>query len=243
MNKGSDTDNRSTCSLSVSELQSPGLKYDRASLSFTSPPSERSFRASSPSPRQASFSSNNTCPLDYSTDSLALLPISPVSLCDNDKNDCEQVSCSSDPCKTGHSDVEVKQEALVNVSSVAVLNGHINDIPNIAETDNIGVPTANLDVPSVVTFNKSSDCNRRNSIGQSALSITSSNCFLKGMMLLIEKGADVNLIDVHGRAPLHLACENTDSSEHHNCILHLIDHGAQVNFQGKSSPYQCILFQ
>lgn len=233
-------DKTSTCSVSIDELQS-SRKRNGASLSFTSPPSDKSFCAS-PSPRQASlsFSSNNTCPLDYSTDieadSLALLPISPVSLCDNDRND--NVSCpSEDPCKTDNSTVKD-----ANVSTVAVLNGHINDTPNnnkIAPPAELALPheEANTDVPSeVVTLNNSSNCNRRNSSGQSALSISSLNCFLEGIMLLIEKGADVNLADAFGRTPLHLACENTESIEHHKCIFYLLDHGAEVNSRGKSLP-------
>ena len=41
--------------------------------------------------------------------------------------------------------------------------------------------------------------NVRNAAGQSPLSVSSSKCFLEGMKLLIDKGADIN----------HLACEKT----------------------------------
>ena len=78
-----------------------------------------------------------------------------------------------------------------------------------------------------------SDRNNRNSTGQSALSVASSKCFLRGIMLLIERGADVNFIDMNDRTPLHLVCGNTRSVEHHNCISNLLEHSSDVNIQGE----------
>ena len=232
---------------STVELQSLTPKYSSKQLSssFTSPPS--------PSPRQASlsFSSNNTCPLDYSTDNevdtLALLPISPVSPCDDDENDyksehCTSEHCSSeDPCK-GPLEDDIQDELPPNTSTIAVWNGNYNRVPcnnsgkdspplDVVFDPSDDVP--NAQVPDEVSAIHRSDCNKRNSNGQSPLSITSSNCFLRGMILLIENGADVGLIDAYGRTPLHLACENAESSDHHDCISYLLKNGADANTQGK----------
>lgn len=57
------------------------------------------------------------------------------------------------------------------------------------------------------------------------------------MMLLIEKGANVDLLDQHGRSPLHLACENTGANEHHECVSYLLDQSADTNRQGESIEY------
>jgi hypothetical protein len=245
--------------LSVDDLQSPTRKYTtkRMSLSFTSPPSDSSgktFDGATPSPRHASlsFSSNNTCPLDYSTDnevdSLTLLPISPVSPCDDEKDGYHDGNCSFDPCNS-----HLKcQESLIDVCTVTVYDRDTNT-PKNDETNGKDRQQTELiensqnaiydlqefqvedQVPSEVsTLDRSSDCNKRNSNGQSPLSISSSNCFLRGMMLLIEKGADVNLTDSFGRTPLHLACENTESNEHHDCISYLLAHGADLSIQGRS---------
>lgn len=228
--------------LTMSETQSPTPECisKRTSLSFTSPPSDiscKSFSYASPSPRQASlsFSSTNTCPLDYSTDneveSLALLPISPVSPCGDEKVEHDTVSCASDPCNSNEGKA---QELLLNDEGGDQLSRVeetcSKDMPE-KETvvqDILQVPTEILTSP-----NSRSDCNKRNNDGLSALSVTSSNCFLQGMMLLIEKGADVNLVDAYGRSPLHLACENVESNEHHDCIVCLLKNGADTSIQGE----------
>ena len=230
----------------MSGAQSPTMPEcisKRTSLSFTSPPSDiscKSFNYASPSPRQASlsFSSTNTCPLDYSTDneveSLALLPISPVSPCDDEIAEPDTTSCVSDPCNPNE---DIAQEQLLNKESgnrasraEETCSKDRNEKGTVESLQDI------LQVPTEVltTFNSRSDCNKRNNDGQSALSVSSSNCFLEGMMLLIEKGADVNLIDAYGRSPLHLACENVASSEHHDCIVYLLEHGADTSLQGKT---------
>eukprot|EP00804_Cyclotella_cryptica_P005914 CCRYP_000193-RA/>CCRYP_000193-RA protein AED:0.46 eAED:-0.36 QI:0/0/0/1/0/0/2/0/256 len=36
---------------------------------------------------------------------------------------------------------------------------------------------------------------------------------------------------MYGRSPLHLVCENTESIEHHDCILYLFENGADANIQ------------
>ena len=73
--------------------------------------------------------------------------------------------------------------------------------------------------------------NVRNAAGQSPLSVSSSKCFLEGMKLLIDKGADINLQDIYLRTPLHLACENVGSSVHHDCVQYLLANGASVHFR------------
>jgi hypothetical protein len=240
-------------SLSLADLQSPKPKSNlhsssRLSVSFTSPPSDCSCNSfPGVSPRQASisvsFSSNNTCPLDYSTDevdSLALLPISPVSQCDDDENKDESNNERyDDPCSLsgeleGHSNSHCKDKRTTpdkDENDNGIITNKVHSAPS---QDNLSssVPTE-ISAPS----RNYSDCNRRNKHGQSALSISSSNCFLRGMMLLIDRGADVNLIDSYGRSPLHLACENTESSEHHECILALLEHGADMSIQGEYHLY------
>ncbi|KAL9185167.1 hypothetical protein ACHAXT_002944 [Thalassiosira profunda] len=89
-----------------------------------------------------------------------------------------------------------------------------------------------VDVPAEISqISNSSDCNKRNAKGQSALAISSSNCFLDGMKLLIESGAHVDLQDRHSRTPLHLACENTESALHHDCVKYLLAKDANANVQ------------
>ncbi len=77
----------------------------------------------------------------------------------------------------------------------------------------------------------SSHCNRKNKNGESPLSLSSSECFLKGMKLLIDRGANINVQDKYGRTPLHLACENVNSERHHECIEYLLQHGANPSIQ------------
>ena len=208
----------------MSDLRSPNPKHIR-SLSFTNPPSDtscKSFNGASPSP------SIDTCPLDYSTDndvdSLALLQISPVSACDQNNDNESVTSCTSDPCRS-HLDVGPVNDK-VNNGEMHSQEMSLNELCSFPQTNIIQVPTE-------VSALKSSDCNRRNTNGQSPLSISSSNCFIRGIMLLIEKGANVNLVDSFGRTPLHLVCENTESSEHHECISYLLDHGADTSCQGE----------
>jgi len=75
-----------------------------------------------------------------------------------------------------------------------------------------------------------SDCDARNAEGQSALSISSSNCFLGGVKLLIDSGADVNLRDAYMRTPLHLACESAAVHHHrHDCVEYLLMNGASLD--------------
>ncbi|KAL7551898.1 hypothetical protein ACHAWF_015104 [Thalassiosira exigua] len=51
--------------------------------------------------------------------------------------------------------------------------------------------------------------------------------FLEGMKLLIENGADINLQDMHGRTPLHLACGSTSCA----LVEFLCSNGSDVNIQ------------
>lgn len=242
---GTNINTESESCSSTDELQSltPKCASKQLSSSFTSPPS--------PSPRQTSlsFSSNNTCPLDYSTDnevdtSALLLPISPVSPCDDDENDHRsEHSLPEDPC-IGPLEDDMQEELQPNTSTIAVLNGNISHMSMSCNNNDANPPPLdmvldpsddilNAQVPDEVSTTHMSDCNKKNSNGQSPLSITSSNCFLRGMILLIENGADVGLIDAYGRTPLHLACENTESSNHHDCISYLLKNGADANTQGK----------
>lgn len=95
----------------------------------------------------------------------------------------------------------------------------IHQPPNDYDRQRIRTPEAKVSV------------NARNAAGQSPLSISSSKCFLEGMRLLIDKGADINLQDIYLRTPLHLACENIGSSIHHDCVHYLLVNGASVHFR------------
>ena len=193
-------------SISIGDLQSPLPK------SNTNEASSRQLYVS------PSYSTDCTCPMDYSSENdLGLLPISPVSP-DQDEAFFTQDQCEydvADPCDIpkGKSVEENENESTSNHFAKAINS----DVDN-----QVTIPT---EVPSR-PWQQLSDCNKRNSKGESPLSISSSSCFLKGMELLIEKGADVNLLDVYGRSPLHLVCEKADTDGHHSCVKLLLGKGA-----------------
>ena len=186
---------------------------------------------SSPSPRQAnvslSFSSMGSCPLDYSDDvsnqNSIVYPVSPVSQDDEDSDDNDDKnerpsSGSSSSGKLGRAQKAQGDEEITEIAK----ESHANEVANGSTMTH---------VKESPTTRKHSDCNKRNAQGQSALSISSSRCFLDGIKLLIEKGANVNLQDIHERTPLHLACENTTEEVHHDCVEFLLQKGASTNIQ------------
>ena len=179
------------------------------------------------SPRQSSasisFSTNGTCPMDYSSEidienddvnSLLQLPISPVSQPEEEEDDIEDDNDAQ----------EERSISLLEADTTALL----------AEVE--VVETSDSILPSVpnelsISTTQTSHCNEKNSNGQSPLSISSSNCFLDGMQLLVERGANVNLQDAFGRSPLHLVIENADSDKHHESIDYLLQNGANPCIQ------------
>lgn len=148
-------------------------------------------------PRQTSisFSSRGTASdWHYSEDeSHSLGPISPVS---DGEDESEQLNSSG---------------KVEEVKSTVTNNDDVQNVP------------VEVSTKSSSSSKQRSSCNKRNAEGQSALSISSSNCFLEGMQLLIEKGADINLRDRHGRAPLHLAVLNNKADAHHQCVEYLLN--------------------
>jgi ankyrin repeat protein len=62
------------------------------------------------------------------------------------------------------------------------------------------------------------------------------NCEFEAAELLLKKGANVNLADSYGSAPLHLAvcCKDVDLS----LIEHLIEKGADVNYKNTSDGWR-----
>lgn len=170
------------------------------------------------SPRQLSasisFSTNGTFPMDYSSEidienddvnSLLQLPISPVSQPEEEEE--------------GNDDQQEER-------SISLLEA---DTPLLAEVEEVEASDSIL--PSVpnelsISTSQTSHCNEKNSNGQSPLSISSSNCFLVGMQLLVERGANINLQDAFGRSPLHLVVENANSDKHHESIDYLLQNGA-----------------
>lgn len=197
--------------------------------------------------------------MDYSTDdvdSLSLLQISPVSkelsLEDQTENHGTESICSENPNEIPLDNG--KAEANENEASSSIVPFPLEIDQDETENNALLVsiaervhgnhatkhPTSNNHTDekgeTIVKVEKffrqqTSDCNKRNARGLSPLSISSSQCFLKGMMLLIQSGADVNLADVHGRTPLHLAAEKVDSNEHHECVEYLLVNGARVDIQ------------
>jgi ankyrin repeat protein len=73
-----------------------------------------------------------------------------------------------------------------------------------------------------------SDPNARNSRGESALHLVSGLCFLGGMRLLVENGANVNCADHGGRRPLHAVCGGTGSDPVDACVELLLMSGADA---------------
>lgn len=175
-----------------------------------------------------SFSTHGTNPLDYSSDidddvvnsSLLKLPISPVSQSQEEEEDKQQ--------HVDHDEHEgrrstIQEEECTGITAAAQLEVE----PTLMEAE----ATSNLPNELSISTSQTSHCNEKNSNGQSPLSISASNCFLDGMKLLIERGADINLQDAFGRTTLHLTCENVQSSSHHDCIDYLLSRGANSCIQ------------
>ena len=223
------------------------------SISFTNP-SEGSANDSftidelrSPSPRQASVSvsfstsGSNDCPMDYSDDidsSFGALPISPVSHEEDENNHQNKSPRSSDPSDGPSQEAEREEFTKTATHESNEESNDSNEGINEDNVDPLSIQLKNADgqasVPAEVSahsWKQTSDCNKRNATGQSALSISSSNCFLEGVKLLIEKGAYVNLQDIHGRSPLHFAVENKEAGVHHHCVEYLLEKGADINLQ------------
>ena len=179
---------------------------------------------SSPSPRQAnvslSFSSMDSCPLDYSDDVVSI--VYPVSQDDEDTDDNNDKNESPSSGSSSSSKLGRAQQAQGDEEEITSENVE-TEIAKESQTQVEESPTTRKHLTS--------DCNKRNAQGQSALSISSSRCFLDGIKLLIEKGANVNLQDIHERTPLHLACENTTEEVHHDCVEFLLRKGASTNIQ------------
>jgi ankyrin repeat protein len=180
------------------------------------------------SPRQSSVSisfSSHECPLNYSTDIDEAehidIPISPVSPDNVEQAQAETVATATE--------LLVEEESIYNVEQA----GDTAAIKTEEEEESeISIPS---NLPNELSISTSqtlfSHCNRKNKNGESPLSLSSSECFLKGMKLLIDRGANINVQDKYGRTPLHLACENVDSERHHECIEYLLQHGANPSIQ------------
>ena len=171
-----------------------------------------SFTDVQASPRQTSFS---TLAMDYSSDNdensiIMQLPISPV--CQS--QDEEEEEDNNDSCE--HDEGRAEQDT-------SIVNSSLLESPNEVEVSN----------ELSVSTSQTSHCNEKNSQGQSPLSISSHNCFLDGMKLLIERGANINLQDDFGRTPLHLVCENAANSanDHHDLLDYLLQNGANPCIQ------------
>lgn len=179
------------------------------------------------SPRQSSISisfSSQECPLNYSTDideaEHDLSPISPVSPDNVEQTQAETVA-------------KAKTELLEEEEPDIVEQTDDTAAIKTEEEESDGSIPSNL--PNELSISTSqtmfSHCNRKNKNGESPLSLSSSGCFLKGMKLLIDRGANINVQDTYGRTPLHLACENVNSERHHECIEYLLQHGANPSIQ------------
>ena len=137
-------------------------------------------------------------------------------------------------CPLDYSDDVSNQNSIVYPVSPVSQDDEDSDVTEIAKeshANEVANGSTMTHVKESPTTRKHSDCNKRNAQGQSALSISSSRCFLDGIKLLIEKGANVNLQDIHERTPLHLACENTTEEVHHDCVEFLLRKGASTNIQ------------
>lgn len=169
-------------------------------------------------PDSTSYSSVDTSssPLEHSERTYS--PSSPTSY-KHDMNNSEDVTPRHDVVRNATfvssiSSSFSKEEVPMIAEDAEVLEA-IHQPPNDYDRQRIKTPEANV--------------NARNAAGQSPLSISSSKCFLEGMKLLIDKGADINLQDIYLRTPLHLACENIGSIVHHDCVQYLLANGASVH--------------
>jgi hypothetical protein len=183
-----------------------------------------------------SFSTHGTL-LDYSSEididndnddvnSLLKLPISPVSQSQEEEEEehdgHEGMSSTAQEECTGIPDaaqLEAEHLSLMEAETKAEAEATSDSIPpNLPNELSISISTT-----------QTSHCNEKNSKGQSPLSISSSNCFLDGIKLLIQRGANINLQDGFGRTALHLACANAQCDRHHACIDYLLFNGADVS--------------
>ncbi|KAL7470392.1 hypothetical protein ACHAXS_010679 [Conticribra weissflogii] len=213
-------------------------------------------------------STDTTCPMEYSSeiDDFTSLPFSPVFPDEDELSSRRKYNPSNDLIENVDESCDCKR--IENESSQTISANHfqfshctigeskgctkkkaVNDTSQIERDDSSNNSTHfhsqhSHSTTAIRPLHQCSDCNKRNSNGQSPLSITSSTCFLKGMELLIEKGANVNILDAYGRSPLHLACEyngNASSSSsfssdgnyhhhhHHDCVKLLLRKGANTN--------------
>jgi ankyrin repeat protein len=201
------------------------------SISFSSHSQSSLQRAASISV-SLSTAGSSSCPLEYSDDNIdgdgfSSPPPSPVSRHGSNTEQEEECPRSDD----GINREERNDEGSVNRDAEAAAI-----VANVRNASNENAPSDDAVqkiVPTAVSARRwkqtLSDCDARNAEGQIALSISSSNCFLEGMKLLIDRGADVNLRDIYMRTPLHLACENAESAIHHDCVGYLLENGASVD--------------
>ncbi len=162
--------------------------------------------------------------MDYSSEIddvnfLLQLPISPVSQEQEEEEEEEEEE---------NEDVSDEQEE----RSISLLEADTANL--LAEVEEVETSDSILlCVPNELSISTSqtSHCNEKNSNGQSPLSISSSNCFLDGMQLLVERGANINLQDASGRSPLHLVIENANSDKHHESVDYLLQNGANPCIQ------------
>ena len=146
----------------------------------------------------------------------------------------ERANSPSSPTSYKHDmnnseDVTPRHDVARNATFVSSISSSFSkeEVPTIAEDaavlEAIHQPPNDYDRQRIKTPEaKKVSVNARNAAGQSPLSISSSKCFLEGMKLLIDKGADINLQDIYKRTPLLLACENIGSSVHHDCVQYLL---------------------
>ena len=175
----------------------------------------------------AGLSSSSSCPSEYSDDNIIIdgdglsrlppppLPPSPaVSSQCRSNTEQEEEECH----RRSNDDIINREEGTDEGGSVGgdaeAVAAIVATVSNYYASNEIGMPS-NDDVRDIVPTaavsarrpwkeqTAFSDCDARNAEGQSALSISSSNCFLGGMKLLIDSSADVNLRDVYMRTPLH----------------------------------------
>lgn len=207
------------------EEQSTPIMSDSLNDSFTI--QELINKSPRHSPASISFSSQE-CPLNYSTD------IDEAEQLDNDENEMFISPVSPDNVEQAQAETTAANKTeLVEEESDNVAQADAAAAIKTEEGESeISIPS---NLPKELSISTSqttfSHCNRKNDNGESPLSLSSSECFLKGMKLLIDRGANMNVQDKYGRTPLHLACENVNSERHHECIEYLLQHGASPSMQ------------